>query len=225
MKILSILFGTILLCTGCATSSIQVLEKKEPTRPYTKILAIYLEEGCEFSLLDSMTYNICIRSCFLKTDTESIALRSRVEDHIARDLTTTGTVVVKSADLFDSTTNSYTDFLSTIERMSIDALLIVDSRGYLHIEHSSPGMTTPNYAYSPTGGYHPVSYTHTPADNYSTVNGSFESLLINTKSIAFPVWRALLETKGKRYNGKKGLSRSMAGKLAQSLKGSGYIAH
>jgi hypothetical protein len=225
MKIWYILLGTILLCTGCVTSSIHVLEKKEPTRPYTKILAIYLEEGCEFSLLDSMTYNICIRSCFLKTDTESIALRSRVEDHIAHDLSTFGTAVVKSADLFDSTTNSYTDFLSTIDRLSIDALLIVDSRGFLHIEHDVSANTSPNYTYSHSAGYHPTSYTTTPGRTYSTVNGSFESLLINTKSIAFPVWRALLETKGRQYNGKKGLNRSMAGKIAQSLKSSGYIAH
>src|SRR5258708_31860451 len=72
MKLLSILIGSILLCAGCATSSIHILEKKEPTRPYTKILAIYLEEGCEFSMLDSTTYNICIRSCFMKTDTEAL---------------------------------------------------------------------------------------------------------------------------------------------------------
>jgi hypothetical protein len=225
MKLLSILIAGILLCSGCATSSIHILEKKEPTRPYTKILAIYLEEGCEFSMLDSMTYNICIRSCFMKTDTEALALRSRVEDHIARDLSTSGTVVLKSADLFDTLTNSYADFEKIIGNLAIDALLIVDSRGYLHDEHSYPGNYAPNYSYSHVGGYHPTSYSSTPGGTYTTVNGSFESLLINTKSIAFPVWRAILETKGKRYNGKKGLNRSMASRISQSLKSSGYIAH
>jgi len=57
MKKLFILSYGIMLLSSCATSPIHILEKKEPTRPYTKILAIYLEEGCEFSMLDSTTYN------------------------------------------------------------------------------------------------------------------------------------------------------------------------
>jgi hypothetical protein len=225
MKLLVILVGSILMCSGCATSSIHILEKKEPTRPYTKILAIYLEEGCEFSMLDSTTYNICIRSCFMKTDTEALALRKRVEDHIALNLSTSGTTVLKSADLFDTVTNSYADFEKTIDNLAIDALLIVDARGFLHNEQHSPGTFAPNYTYSHGAGYNATSYTSTPGTTYTTVNGSFESLLINTKSIAFPVWRAILETKGTPYNGKRGLNRSMASKIAQSLKSSGYIAH
>src|SRR5258708_9471794 len=138
MKLLSILIGSILLCAGCATSSIHILEKKEPTRPYTKILAIYLEEGCEFSMLDSTTYNICIRSCFMKTDTEALALRSRVEDHIAHDLSTSGTTVLNSLVFFNTLTKSYADFEKQIITLAFIASLSLDSPDFLHNEHYIP---------------------------------------------------------------------------------------
>src|SRR5258708_11250304 len=200
MKLLSILIGSILMCAGCATSSIHILEKKEPTRPYTKILAIYLEEGCEFSVLDSTTYNICIRSCFMKTDTEALALRSRVEDHIAHDLSTSGTTVLKSADLFDTLTNSYADFEKTIDNLAIDALLIVDSRGFLHNEHYTPPTYTPNYTYIHGSDYNPPSYTSTPDRTFTTGNALFESLLLHKSSIHFPVWRPIFDLSAIQYN-------------------------
>ncbi len=213
MKQLFILANAVFLFSACTSPSVIVRNKKEPTRPYTRILAVYLEEGCDFSLFDSTAYNICLRSCFLKT--ESFGLRSLVETRIQKHLRTSGTRVLQSSDLFDAYNCDYAYFRRCIDSLGIDAILMVGLRSYSHDEHETPA-TLPDRSNN---------YTYTPGQKFKTLNAFFVCDLINTKSLYIPVWRAEIEEKGKRYVGENGLNRSMTKKLAESLKGSHYIAH
>ena len=202
MKQLLALPLCILLFSACSVSSVAVLDKKEPNRPYTKILAIYLDEACDFTFFDSTTYNICIRSCFAKEG--NLELRSRVETAIADNLATSGTAVLKSSDLPEEYTNSYDNFQKGIDSLGIDAVLMIDFRNYTH-----------NIQYA----------KYRPNVPYERFTAGFECYLMNSKSTNIPVWIAQLNRKGKTYSGKKGLNHSMAHKVSKSLKAAGYIAH
>ncbi|MHA4808755.1 hypothetical protein ACX0G9_11645 [Flavitalea flava] len=186
--------------------------------PYTKILAIYLDEACYFNMLDSNTYNICVKTCFLKED--NLEGRVFVENTISKNLTTSGTIIVTSSALFDIHRNSYDEFRKQIDLLSIDAILVVNVRGFLHEEVRDDKNKWNSYKsiknlFSGDGD-----------ESNQTLNAAFQCYLLNSKTSSLPIWVAQLETKGKYYhNGKKELNQSMVGKMAETLKSAGYIAH
>ena len=181
--------------------------------PYTRVLAVYLEQACDFSLFDSTAYNICLKSSFLNAD--GIGLRRLVEGRIKKHLATRGTIVLQSSDLFDVDNNDYSCFRRSIDSLRIDAILMIGLRSYSHEEHMTMAVT-PNPANNSP---------YIPAQPYKTLNAFFICDLINTKSIYIPVWRAEVEEKGERYTGSNGLNRKMTKKIAESLKLSHYVAH
>ncbi len=208
-KLLPLSLGILLLCSGCNVTSINVLSRKAPTRPASKIMVVYLDEGCDLSLLDSNLYAICLRSCFLNSAT--VDLRRHVETILAENLATPHASVVKASSLFDTVNNSYTYFKRCIDSLAIDGILVTGLRSYSHIEHVQyvPGnRTSPGYT-----------------DKYNTVNGNFVCYLFDTRSLIMPIWTAEVGGKGKRYGSEKGLNRSMAQKVTTGLKASSYIAH
>lgn len=215
-SIVTLFYGILLLLvTGCASSSITVVDKKDPTLPYKKVLVVYVDEGCDFDLFDSTTYNICLKSCFLKTD--NAELRGRVETLVMEDLATTGTAVFRSSDMLDNTTNSYDDFRKLVDNRGIDALLLVDFHMYSHTQHKQP----PSPGHYINGQY----YAGSNGFSYKTLNAAYECYFFNIKSISFPIWKAQIGIKGRMGAGKNGMSRSMAHLLANNLKANGYIAH
>jgi hypothetical protein len=218
MKKLIILAFAALLFSACTETRFTVKSKKEPILPYTKVLAIYLEQACDFALFDSITYNICLRSTFLNEDGVGLELRKKMEDRIKKDLATRGTVVLRSSDIFDNDNNDYAYFRRAIDSLGIDAVLMIGLRSYSHDVHmtiasaSIPGPTHLNDPFM-------------PATPYRTLNAFFICDLFNTKSIYIPVWTAEVEEKGERYTGANGLNQKMTKKVAASLKESHYIAH
>ena len=199
-----ILAFSVLLYSSCTVTSINVINRKAPARPATKVLVVYLDEGCDLSLFDSDLYTICLRSCFRNPTT--VNERSRVESIIAENLTTPGTKVIKASDLFDTVNNSYTYFSRCIDSLGIDGILVSGLRSYSHLEHTLVGPHGDTYA-------------------YNTLDGAFVSYLFDSKAIGRPIWTAEVGGKGGRYGSKNGLNRSMAQKVAAGLKASNYIAH
>ncbi|MBN9386097.1 MAG: hypothetical protein J0H74_35395 [Chitinophagaceae bacterium] len=203
----------LLLCAGCASSSINVIDKKNPTRPYTKVLVAYLDEGCDFTLFDSLTYDICLKSCFLNAD--SYPTRVQAENMLADQLTT-GTAIVKATDVLDITYNSYDYFRRVIDSLHIDAILMVDLRRYTHTDH--PAYSAPlivnGHMVTPGTGY-----------NVKTLNGAYECFLINTGNIHFPIWHAAIDVKGRTSGGEHMINNKMAKELARSLTSAGYWMH
>ena len=215
MKKLFILACGALLFSACTETRFTVKSKKEPILPYTKVLAIYLEQACDFALFDSITYNICLRSTFLNEDGVGLELRKKMEDRIKKHLATRGTVVLRSSDIFDNDNNDYAYFRRAIDSLGIDAVLMIGLRSYSHDEHMTVGVPpTPSN-----------NYTDIPPKPYKTLNAFFICDLFNTKSIYIPVWTAEVEEKGERYTGANGLNQKMTKKVAASLKESHYIAH
>jgi hypothetical protein len=100
----------VLLFSACTETRFTVKSKKEPPVPYTKVLAIYLDQACDFPLFDSITYNICLRSSFLNEDGIEPELRKLTEDRIKKQLATKGTLVLRSSDIFDIENNDYSFF-------------------------------------------------------------------------------------------------------------------
>lgn len=207
-KILILAFG-LLLFSGCAVTSINVLNRKAPVRPASKILVVYLDEGCDLSLFDSNLYNICLRSCFRNPAT--VDQRSHIETLIAENLATPRASMFKACDLFDTVNNSYAYFRRCIDSLGIDGILVTGLRSYSHIEHV---VDVPQTRGGP--GY---------TDTYNTLDGTFACYLFDTRSIILPIWTAEVGGKGKRFGSKNGLNRSMAQKVTTGLKASGYIAH
>jgi len=213
MKKLFFLACGALLFSACTETHLTIRSKKEPTMPYTKVLAVYLEQACDFSLFDSTAYNICIRSSFLNSD--GLELRRLMENRIKKHLATTGTLVLRSSDIFDTDNNDYSYFRRVIDSLGIDAILMIGLRSYSHDEHMTVGVPpTPSN-----------NYTNVPPKPYKTLNAFFICDLFNTKSIYIPVWTAEIEEKGERYTGANGLNQKMTKKVAETLKTSHYIAH
>jgi hypothetical protein len=68
MKMLPAPLFAVLLLTGRAVRTINVLEKKDTPKPFTNILAVYVDGDMDFSVFDSTTYNISIRPRYKRMD-------------------------------------------------------------------------------------------------------------------------------------------------------------
>ncbi len=188
-----------------------MLEKKRNRPAFSQILAIYVDNDIDFSVFDSTTYNICIKSIF--TDSAGFDARNNTEGLIGNYLSTPRSSIVKSSDLFDMYTNSYGDFTRQVDSLGIEAILIVHVRRYSYTNHVLPYVQK-NISSSASVG---------AGGSYRTPNAAFECYLIEPHAY-FPVWKAALDVKGKGYyNGKRVLKTSMLEQLQKGLVNGGYI--
>jgi hypothetical protein len=217
MKQLLIFFSYAIILTGSATSSINVVEHKDPSKPFSKVLAIYVDGDFEFRFFDSTTCNICIKSCF--TDAADFEIRSKAENVLHDKFSSSQTTIVKSSDIFNTDVNSYDDFKKQIDSLGIDGILLISRRHYTHTSHALP-----RGAYSPNG--HESFNANDPlsrGSSYQTPNAVFDCYLLKSESY-FTLWQAQLDVKGKgHYNGKGALRSSMAARLAKNLTDGHYI--
>lgn len=161
----------VCLLTGCATTSMRIMENKAPGRPFSKILTIYLDEACDIVPFDSTSYDICLKSSFVNP--AKMSVRSKVEKLVAEDLKTSKTVMIGSSDVFDMSTNSYSDFKTQIKNRNIDAILIINFRNYNHSSEYGNNIL-PHFGPS---GYGNVDYKKV------THNEGFECFLFNAKTM------------------------------------------
>ena len=221
-----------LLCTellsGCAATSVNVLEHKKPSKPFSKLLAIYIDGNFELKFLDSSFFNICIQPTL--ADTNNTSIRYDAEDVLSKKFSSSGTSIVKSSDIFNSAVNSYNDFIKQINDLGIDGILLVSRGSYSHTIHELPSISSPipNPVLSAVPMGNPVflpvqTSVSVGGRSYKTPNVTFECYLFKSNTY-FPLWKAQLDTKGKGYyNGKAALQNSMAQQLAKSLTDNHYI--
>lgn len=204
-----------LLSAGCVTTTVNVTDRKPVSRPFSKILLFYLDEGCDFSLFDSTLYDICLRDHALRDS--GYYERSNQEAIIAENLSTAGTKVWVSSYQFDDAHRSYADFLHYIDSTGVDGLLIVGVRGYLHEVHTQIIPLTPATPHMPV-----TTEITAPVTN---LNGTFLCDLFDARSLIRPVWRAEISEKGNPHSTKTGLTGKLVQQVVASLKNSQYIAH
>lgn len=213
MRPLFALFFAISLITGCAVSSITVLEKKDTPKPFSKIMAIYVDGDIDFSVFDSLTYDICIRPGFM--DTTSLTIRGNTESILCNGLSAPRSAFMRSSDWFDTTFNSYKDFSTTLDSLGVDAILLVHVHHYTYTKHKIPSVV---YPLTPTG-----TWSAGISGSYWTPNAAFGCYLIRPHEF-LPVWRAEVDVKGKGYvNGKHVLRTDMVENLEKTLVTEGYI--
>lgn len=214
MRSLSVLFFTITLLSGCAVSTIKVLEKKDTPKPFANILAIYVDGDIDFSVFDSTTYNICIRPSFM--DTAGFETRSNTEDLLINGLSAPRSVFSKSTDLFGLNFSSYSYFVAEMDTLHIDAILLLHLHRYTYTPRGSVSST---YPLGPTGSFY-----IRPEISYNTPNAAFACYLIRPHEF-LPVWRAEIDVKGKgMVNGKHVLKTDMITRIEKNLVTEGYIA-
>jgi hypothetical protein len=216
MRSLFALFISITLLSGCAVSTINVLEKKDTPKPFANILAIYVDGDIDFSVFDSTTYNICIRPGFV--DTAGLAARITTEGLLSDGLSAPRSVFYKSSDIFGPTLNSYGDFRAQMDSLRIDAILLIHLHRYTYTKHPLPDA---NYPLGPSGGNF---YVYSKASGtYRTPNAAFACYLIRPNEY-LPLWKAEVDVKGKGFiNGKHILRADMVTKLEKTLVTEGYI--
>jgi hypothetical protein len=207
--------------TGCVTTTVNVIDRKPVSRPFSRVLCFYLEEGCDFSLFDSTVYNICLRD-HARQDS-GYAERAKQESVIADALSTQGTLVWPASYWLDPARSSYGEFRHFVDSMKIDGLLIVGSHNYWHEEHTVRNAGTgPVYGYK---GTLVVGGTPGYASNVVTLNGNLQCDLFATQSMIGPVWKAEIGEKGNSNSTKSGLTRKSIRQVVESLKSSQYVAH
>ena len=202
----------IILFSGCAAPLVRVIDKKEVSKPFSNILIIYVDGNIDFHFLDSTTYDICVRSCF--SDASKFATRSSAEDMLFDRLSTLHTKINKSSDLFTADYNRYPDFIDQINKLGIDAVLLIDFGKFPHTAYNSGTRlsTSPYY------------FNHADKDKApSTINSVFQCWLVDVKT-KFPVWSAQLDAKGKKLDPvNNNLHPSTVKDIWKSLVDGGYI--
>lgn len=176
---------------------------------------MYLNEGCDFMVFDSLSYDICVKNSFSKEGNQ--LLRRDAESLVAENLTTAGTAALKSSDLPNESFGSYAAFQQLLDSSSIDAVLLINFRDYKHVAHPILSPTTPRGMNTPA--------FNTPSKAYVKLRAGFDCYLLPSKSLYFPVWYAEQEVEGRRSAEVRGLKSDMADKIAKSLQKGGYIAH
>jgi hypothetical protein len=148
MRPLFALLSSVFLLSGCAVSTITVLEKKETPKPFSKIMTVYIDNDIDFAVFDSLTYDICVRPAFM--DTASLQTRGDMEGLLCENLSSPRSSVFRSSDLFGLDFNSYKDFISEMDSMGADAFLLVHIHNYTYSKHEISAPIDPRTGL-PTG--------------------------------------------------------------------------
>ena len=138
---------------------------------------------------------------------------------IAEKLSTKGTEVFKSSDLlsFDNG-SSYTYFKQLIDSLHIEGFLLVQLSSKSEEQMGSPPGGSPG----PTSHAGPgVSASAGVSVSITLYTANFDCMLIDSKSLNSPKWKAQLESK--QANSNRELQQNMARLLAKSLMSEGYI--
>jgi hypothetical protein len=215
LRMLVILLLSAAFCSGCSVTSVKVTTRNAPTRrPASRILVVYLDEGCDLSRFDSNLYNICLKSCF--RNAASLELRTNLELLMGNSLATPGLTIINATDLFDTANNGYTYFMNCIEKYGIDAIFVAEVRGHLHVERE--------YLVSvPVGGAVGAPVGGAVMEKRIVLDGTFAGYLFFPGSIGLPVWTADAGGTGSQQHSGSSLDRAMAKKVAAALRSSGYI--
>lgn len=131
MKQSIILASMMLILSACSVGSISTVPREKPERPYARILTIFIDGGGNILRLDEATYESNIRLVFNNLD--KLRYREQLEKTFARNITTTGTTIVQSSNIFEVNEDmNYQGFLQQVEKTNAQAILLVNLTAYWH---------------------------------------------------------------------------------------------
>jgi hypothetical protein len=213
--------------SGCYPTSVVISQK--PDTVFSRVMVIFEDEGCDLMRFDSLSYQICLQSCFRSK--KKFALRKKVENMFVKKFQGMETGLVLSSDLFNPGINSYADFMKAIDSLHIDALLILDLMSNAHDENedNKPGGNHYVPGQIVNGSFELGHYEkNVPTLNkIRSVDNEFECSLRETDPdrIGFAVWIATIDDDRMSRNDKiMGPKQSMIDKILRKLKRGGYIA-
>lgn len=202
MKNLSLLFILAFLVSSCASSYVSDQSISKPEKAYHHILVVSLFNDINFKKFDDETYYTSIKDHFYNLD--------RIDNHpllqncIKEFMASNRTIVVPSHKLFKVNQDiSYENFLETIDKKGIDAILVINQRNYFY-EKSERILEDGE-----------VRVTESP-------NAVFNTYLVDRKELN-SVWVSRIYSSGTSWDTHGSMYNSMGRKLTKKLIKSGYI--
>lgn len=196
MKQSPLLLLALFLLAGCSTASISTVPKTVPDRPYARILTVFVDSDMDFYRLDAETYETYLKKRF--NDLDHLEYRQQLERTFGRNLTATGTGIVRSSEVFEVNTEvSYDAFMNKVKETGAEAILLVNLRNYWY------------------------SYDNDNDLDDSEPNASFNCYLVDLKTLE-PVWLARSVVNG-IIAGYDTLNNNLARRVAAKLRKERYI--
>lgn len=128
MKIIST-YLVLLTLSSCATSSIHTEALKEVSKPYQRLLTLYIEKPLTLQHFDSTFYTDAVEDNF--NDLRTLPVRAQMEKTLMRNLSYPQTQVISSSKIFGlNTAVDYALFRSKLDSTGADAILLINEDQY-----------------------------------------------------------------------------------------------
>jgi len=191
-----------IIVSSCASSYISDQNITEPEKAFHHILVLSLFNETDLKQFDEETYNASVKDHFYNLD--------RIDHHpllqkcVKKQLSSNRTVIVPCYKLFKVNQEvSYNEFLETIDKKDIDAILLINQKNYYY-EKSERILEDGE-----------IRVTESP-------NAIFNSYLIDRKDLK-PVWLGRINSNGTSWDSSFDLYNSMGRQLRKRLINAGYI--
>ena len=202
MKNLSLLFILALLMSSCASSYVSDQSISKPEKAYHHILVLSLFNEINLKKFDEETYYSSIKDYFY--DLNRIDNHPIIQKSIKEMLSSNRTKVIPSYKLFKVNQEvSYEEFLETIDKKDIDAILVINQQNYF-FKKSERVLEDGE-----------IRVTESP-------NAVFNTYLVDRKDME-PVWVSRIYSSGTSWDSHSNMYNSMGRKLNKKLIKSGYI--
>lgn len=202
MKNLSILFILTFLASSCASSYLTDQNITQPEKAYHHVLVVSLFNNINLKKFDEETYCTFIKDHFYNLN--RIDNHPLIQKSIKDVMSSNRTKVIPSYKLFKVNQEvSYDEFLETIDKKNIDAILVINQQNYFY-DKSERVLKDGE-----------IRVTESP-------NAVFNTYLVDRKDLE-PVWVSRIYSNGTSWDTHSSLYNSMSRKLNKKLIKSGYI--
>lgn len=118
-----VLLLSVFLGTGCA-STLKTVTSAEADHPYKKIALTVINTHGELRDFSKQSFDSIVNPVF--NNLKDMQVRTTLEERFANKLSSPGTAILKSSDVFKIHENvSYTDYLDRLRSSGADAVLII----------------------------------------------------------------------------------------------------
>lgn len=202
MKKTSILILLYLLVSSCASSYVSDQSISEPDKAYHHILVVSLFNNINLKKFDKETYYNSIKDHFYNLD--RIDNHPLIQKSIKDIMSSNRTKVIPSYKLFKVNQEvSYNEFLETIDKKDIDAILVINQQNYFY-DKSERVLEDGE-----------IRVTESP-------NAVFNTYLVDREELK-PVWVSRIHSSGTSWDTHGSMYNSMGRKLNKKLIKSGFI--
>ncbi|MCZ4693731.1 hypothetical protein DWB61_10045 [Ancylomarina euxinus] len=202
MKNLSLSIILAFLVSSCASSYVSDQSISQPEKAYHHILVMSLFNDINLKKFDEETYYSSIKDYFY--DLNRIDNHPLLQNCIKEFMASNRTIVVPNHTLFKVNQDiSYEDFLETIDKKDIDAILIINQQNYFY-EKKERILEDGE-----------IRVDESP-------NAVFNTYLVDRKNLE-AVWVSRIYSSGTSWDSHGSMYNSMGRKLTKKLIKSGYI--